>query len=310
MSDTTPAAHSAAGATPPAEVFLLPLPDGRELEVAVSGPADGVPFVWHHGTPGCQHQARRMQQATAERGLRLVTYSRAGAGRSTRNPGRTVADVAADMEAVLDHLGADRCLTGGGSGGGPHTLATGALLADRVAAVLCVCGVRPYEGDLETWLAGMGQDNLDEFGLALQGEDALRPYLMTHREALLTAEVDEVIAQLSSLLPPVDRAVLTGELGADLLAGLQGGVVSVDGWLDDDLAFTRDWGFELSALAQQGVPTYVWQGTADLMVPPAHAQWLSERMPEAVLHLEEGEGHLSVSVGAFPRMLDELLTHL
>ena len=160
------------------EITQLPLPDGRELEIAVSGPADGVPFVWHHGTPGCAHQPLRMRRATAERGLRLVTYSRAGAGRSTRHPGRTVAAVAADVAAVLDHLGAERCLTGGGSGGGPHTLATGALLPDRVAAVLCVCGVRPYQGDLEEWLAGMGQDNLDEFGLALAGEDALRPFLM------------------------------------------------------------------------------------------------------------------------------------
>jgi pimeloyl-ACP methyl ester carboxylesterase len=298
----------AAGGT--AEVFLLPLLDGRDLEVAVSGPTGGVPFVWHHGTPGCVHQAKRMQKATAERGLRLVTYSRAGAGRSTRAAGRTVADVAADVAAVLDHLGADRCLTGGGSGGGPHALATGALLPDRVAAVLCVCGVRPYEGDLEEWLAGMGQDNLDEFGLALEGEDPLRPYLLKHRENMVDATVEEMVDELASLLPPVDRAVLTGEVGADILAGLQGGVASVDGWLDDDLAFTKPWGFDLGSLGQRGVPTYIWQGTADLMVPAAHAQWLSANLPEAVLHLEEGEGHLSVSVGAFPRMLDELLTHL
>jgi pimeloyl-ACP methyl ester carboxylesterase len=302
--------HAPDGQVGDVEVVLLPLPDGRRLEVAVSGPADGVPLLWHHGTPGCAHQARRMRRAAAERALRLVTYSRAGAGRSTRHPGRTVADVAADIAAVLDHLGADRCLTGGASGGGPHTLATGALLPDRVAAVLCVCGVRPYLGDLEEWLSGMGQDNLDEFGLALEGENALRPYLEKHREALLEATVDGVIEELSSLLPPVDRAVLTGELGADLLAGLQGGVVSVDGWLDDDLAFTRSWGYELSRLAEHGVPTYVWQGTADLMVPPAHAQWLAAHLPGALLRLEDGQGHLSLQVDAFGRMLDELLTHL
>ena len=310
MTDVTPAAHPSA-AVLSADVSLLRLPDGRDLEIAVAGPADGVPFVWHHGTPGCVRQAARMQAATAQRGLRLVTYSRAGAGRSTRHPGRIVADVAADVAAVLDHLGADRCLTGGGSGGGPHALATGALLPDRVAAVLCVCGVRPFEGALEEWLAGMGQDNLDEFGLALQGEDALRPYLMTHREAMLGASVEGVVEQMASLLPQVDRAVLhRGDVGADILAGLQGGVVSVDGWLDDDLAFTRPWGFELAALAERGVPTYIWQGTADLMVPAAHAQWLAAAMPRAAFHLEEGEGHLSVSVGAFPRMLDELVTHL
>jgi pimeloyl-ACP methyl ester carboxylesterase len=28
------------------------LPDGRRLDMRVSGPADGVPLVFHHGTPG------------------------------------------------------------------------------------------------------------------------------------------------------------------------------------------------------------------------------------------------------------------
>ena len=66
------------------------LPDGRVLEIAVSGPADGLPFLWHHGTPGCALQSRHLRRNVHERGLRLVTYARAGAGRSTRNPGRTV----------------------------------------------------------------------------------------------------------------------------------------------------------------------------------------------------------------------------
>ncbi len=85
--------------------------------------------------------------------------------------------------------------------------------------------------------------------------------------------------------------MLAGELGADLLAGLQGGAEVVDGWLDGDLAFTTPWGFEFSELT---VPTFVWQGTADLMVPFHHGRYLAERILAAVVHLEEGEGHLSL----------------
>jgi pimeloyl-ACP methyl ester carboxylesterase len=285
----------------PAEVITLP--DGRALEIEVSGPPDGLPFVFHHGTPGCSHQRASTRAELASRGLRYVTYSRAGARRSTRNPGRSVADVAGDIAAVLDHLGAERCLTGGASGGGPHALATGALLPERVVGVLSICGVRPYDGG-DGFLDGAGQDNHDGFALALQGEDALRPYLMAHREALLEADAEGFIARLDSLLPDVDRAVLTGELGTDMLAGFQGGVEVVDGWLDDDLAFTKPWGFDLAALT---VPTFVWQGTADLMVPFHHGQYLAERIPGAVVHLEEGEGHLSLAVAAFGAMLDEAL---
>lgn len=280
------------------------LRDGRLLAVAVSGPADGVPVLYHHGTPGCLLQPVASRNACSARGLRFVTYTRAGAEGSTRNPGRSVADVATDMEDVLDALGADRCVVAGKSGGGPHALATAALLPDRVAAVISIAGCRPYG---EGFLEGMGEDNIEEFHLALQGEDALRPFVMKHREALKDADAEALVRDLATLLPEVDRQVLTSDVGADSVAGMIGGVQVPDGWIDDDLAFTRDWGFDLATIA---VPAYVWQGSEDKMVPFHHGEWLSAHIPGAVPHLEEGEGHFSIAVGAFDRMLDEVLVHL
>jgi pimeloyl-ACP methyl ester carboxylesterase len=279
------------------------LRDGRTLAVAVHGPTDGVPLLYHHGTPGCLLQPAATRAETAARGLRLVTYTRAGAQGSTRNPGRSVADVAADMEDLLDELGADRCLVAGKSGGGPHALATAALLPDRVAAVVSIAGCRPY-GD--GFLDGMGADNVEEFELALQGEEALRPFVLKHCETLKDADAEALVRDLASLLPEVDRRVLTSEVGADAVAGMIGGVQVPDAWIDDDLAFTRDWGFDLGAIS---VPAYVWQGTEDQMVPFHHGEWLAEHVPGAVAHLEEGEGHFSVAVGALGRMLDEAIVH-
>jgi pimeloyl-ACP methyl ester carboxylesterase len=284
------------------------LRDGRDLAVAVSGPGDGVPLLYHHGTPGCLLQPAANRAACAQRGLRLVTYTRAGGQGSSRQVGRTVADVAADMADVLDAIGADRCLVAGKSGGGPHALATGALLPDRVAAVVSIAGLRPYLAPEDaTFLDGMGEDNVVEFNLALEGEEALRPFVMKHREAIKDADAGAVVADLRTLLPEVDRAVLTSGVGADLVAGMVGGVQVPDAWIDDDLAFVRDWGFELSSIA---VPTYVWQGSEDLMVPFHHGEWLAAHVPGAVAHLEQGEGHFSVAVGAFGRMLDEAVRHL
>lgn len=280
------------------------LRDGRLLAVAVSGPADAVPVLYHHGTPGCLLQPVASRNACSARGLRFVTYTRAGAEGSTRNPGRSVADVATDMEDVLDALGADRCVVAGKSGGGPHALATAALLPDRVAAVISIAGCRPYG---EGFLEGMGEDNIEEFHLALQGEDALRPFVMKHREALKDADAEALVRDLATLLPEVDRKVLTSDVGADSVAGMIGGVQVPDAWIDDDLAFTRDWGFDLATIA---VPAYVWQGSEDKMVPFHHGEWLSAHIPGAVPHLEEGEGHFSIAVGAFDRMLDEVLVHL
>ncbi|TIC83579.1 alpha/beta hydrolase [Nocardioides sp. GY 10113] len=289
------------------ERIALDLPDGRVLDVQVSGPEDGVPFVWHHGTPGCSYQSADKARKLAERGLRYVSYSRAGAAGSTRNKGRTVADIAADVEAIADHLGAEKILTGGGSGGGPHALATGAGLPDRVLAVLAVCCVKPFVGQEDSFLEGMGADNVEEFGLAVEGEEALLPFLQKDREGIIEADAAGVIKTLDSLLPEVDRKVLTAEVGEDVIRNLQGGVQELYGWLDDDLAFTKHWGFELSDIA---VPTYLWQGSEDLMVPFHHGEWLAANIPGVVPHLEQGEGHLSIVVASFARMLDELVPHL
>ena len=54
-------------------------------------------------------------------------------------------------------------------------------------------------------------------------------------------------------------------------------------------------------------PVAVWQGDQDQMVPYAHGQWLAARIRGARVHLMPGEGHLSMTVSAFDRILDDLL---
>jgi hypothetical protein len=51
----------------------------------------------------------------------------------------------------------------------------------------------------------------------------------------------------------------------------------------------------------------IWQGSADLMVPFAHGRWLAAQLPGSSAHLLQGEGHLSLGLGALGPMLDELV---
>ncbi len=287
---------------------MVSTPDGRSLDVAVHGAEGGLPLLFHHGTPGSKLPVRALERAADARSLRLVTWSRPGYGSSTRRAGRRVVDDTDDVAVLLDHLGADRCLVAGWSGGGPHALASAARLPERVAGVLCIAGVGPWDADDLDFLAGMGQQNLDEFARAHEGESALRAYLEAEAGGLRAVDARGLIAGLSTLLPPVDRAVLTDEYGEDLAAHMREALrVGVDGWLDDDLAFVRDWGFGLDEVQ---VPAFVWQGDEDLMVPFTHGGWLAAHLPRVTPHLLTGEGHVSVAIGALDQMLDELVRTL
>lgn len=286
----------------------IPLPDGRVLDVQVSGPASGVALIFHHGTPGSARPIGLIERAVHERGLRLVTFSRAGYGGSSRRPGRSVADVVDDVESVLAFLDTRRCVVAGWSGGGPHALATAARLRSRVAGVLVIAGVAPYDAEGLDWLAGAGELNVEEYGLAAQGESALRPFVDTAAPELARVAAADIGAEMSSLLPAVDLAVLTDEFGEDMAAQLRESVrVSADGWLDDDLAFVAPWGFDVSEIA---VPSFVWQGSADLMVPFAHGHWLAAHVPGVSAHLEPEAGHLSIVAHRIDQMLDELIATL
>jgi pimeloyl-ACP methyl ester carboxylesterase len=284
---------------------LVLMPDGRDIDVLTTGPEDGFPLVVHGGTPSGLVVNSRVAEAAAERGLRYVETARPGYEGSTPRPGRRVADVAADVAAVLDALGAGPFVSIGMSGGGPHSLACAALLPGRCLAAASIAGVGPYGVEGLDFMAGMGPENVIEFGAALQGAGALTAYLEKESEPLHEVTGEQIAAALGGLISGPDKDVITGEFADELAAGCRAAVRNgVAGWRDDDLAFAAPWGFSLGALAGRAA---IWQGDADLMVPFAHGQWLAAHIPDARVHLEPGAGHLTMTVTAIDRILDDLL---
>jgi pimeloyl-ACP methyl ester carboxylesterase len=282
----------------------LTTPDGRTLEYLVEGDPHGYPLVHHHGTPGAAIAFPAYNAAASERGLALIQYSRAGYGQSSPRPDRTVADVAEDIAALLDHLGHDEFVTLGWSGGGPHSLACAAGLAGRCRAAATVAGVAPFLADDLDFLAGMGPENHEEFGAALEGRQALEPYLEKEADTFTSVTAEEIADALGGLVSPVDKAYATGEFASRTLASFRRACMNgIEGWAEDDLAFTRHWGFELNDLT---VPVSVWQGAEDRMVPFSHGQWLAAHIPGAAVHLDDDQGHLSLWA-RIGEILDDLL---
>jgi pimeloyl-ACP methyl ester carboxylesterase len=204
---------------PDAFPFKISTSDGRILDVYVDGPEGAVPLLFHNGTPSSGQLYAPFVEAVSQRGLRMVSFSRAGYGASTRNPGRSVADVIPDVASVLDQLGAQRFYTLGWSGGGPHALACAALLPTRLIGAVTVGSLGPYDADGLAWIAGVGQENVAGFGAALAGDAALRTFLEGVVDSFRTVTADEVDARLGDLVSDVDRSAISGEAAA-WLAGV------------------------------------------------------------------------------------------
>jgi len=272
--------------------FNLMLSGGRTLDVVTGGAAAGPALLCHHGTPSDATAWLDWSDAALQHGLRLVAISRPGYASSTPRPGRDIAAVADDVRAVLDHLAVPWFVTVGASGGGPHALAAAALLGERCRGAATLAGVAPWGLEDLDFLAGMGPENIDEFGAVIEGEAALRAWLAANAAGHRTVTGDQIVAELGGLIPAVDRLALerglADQLASSVRRALTGGF---DGWVEDDLAFAKPWGFALDAIA---VPVAVWQGDLDLMVPFAHGAWLAAHVPGARPRMIAGHGHLSL----------------
>jgi len=281
------------------------LRDGRSLDVWVNGPPNGTVLLFHMGTPSSGLPSATLIEQAATAGLRLVTYSRAGYGNSTRRPGRSVVDIVEDMAIVLDAVGdADRLYVIGWSGGGPHALATAARLPDRVIAAATIASIAPYPASGLDYLAGMGAENVEEFNAALEGPEALIGFKEANWPVMSQVSGDDLADALGDLVDHVDRGVLTGEftewLAGNMREGLRPGYW---GWFDDDMAFVTPWGFDLDEFR---VPVHVWQGAHDRMVPFSHGEWLARHVSTAVPHLYPEHGHLSLATD-LPAILEALV---
>ena len=277
----------------------------RHLEALTVGPVDGMPVVFHGGTPTAAVPFPPAVDAIARHPIRVITYSRPGYATSDPQLGRCIADAAADVEAILDVIQADRFVTIGWSGGGPHALACAALLSERCLGAATIAGVAPYPAPGIDWMAGMGRENVEEFGAAVAGVDALSAYLADAAPHLAHVTADHVADALGDLVSDVDVASLSGSYAEWAAATFRKSVsAGIDGWRDDDLAFVQPWGFELAALRG---PVAIWQGDEDRMVPFAHGEWLAANVPAARPHLLTGQGHLSLAVAAFDEIVGDLL---
>jgi pimeloyl-ACP methyl ester carboxylesterase len=260
----------------------LELADGRTLHVydtAADDAEDRLAVFWHHGTPNIGTPPEPLFAAADRLGMRWVAYDRPGYGGSTPYRDRNVALAATDVSTVADALGIERFAVMGHSGGGPHALACGALLPERVLSVVSVSGLAPFGAEGLDYFAGMADSGAASLRAAVQGREVKKRY-----EATANEDADPGFI-------PADLAALEGEWSwfiSVVRPAMENGPGPL---IDDDLAYVSPWGFDP---AQVGAPTLFVHGGGDRVVPSSHAEWLTRHCPQAELRLYPEEGHISV----------------
>ncbi len=260
----------------------------RVVGWAEFGHPDGDPVLWFHGTPGACLQVPPTVDAVAlGLGFRVIAVERPGTGRSTDHRYRRVIDIGADVEQLADRLELERFAVVGLSGGGPYTLAVARSLPDRVVVASLLGGLGP-----------------------VRGPDAVASYTRALRFAAVPLEVlrtpvGDLVGSLVRLARPVadpvfeayarflgfaDRPVLSDPT---FKAMFLHDLITADelrSVAHDMALFARHWGFRLDEVE---VPVVVWQGLADVIVPPSHGHHQAARLPRGELRVREGQGHFA-----------------
>jgi pimeloyl-ACP methyl ester carboxylesterase/DNA-binding CsgD family transcriptional regulator len=136
---------SAPTTTIPHERIALTRPGGRKLGVVVLGPQDGHPVLFVHGMLDGHGATTRCLDELQKHNLRLIAPVRPCFGASGPDPATGAAPLkfAADVAAVLDHFGVERCPIVGHMAGSIYAFATAAALGERISGIVSVSGGVP-----------------------------------------------------------------------------------------------------------------------------------------------------------------------
>jgi pimeloyl-ACP methyl ester carboxylesterase len=268
---------------------------GRDVGYIDYGPHNGTPVLWCHGGPGSRLEPATQAPAAARAGLRLIGIDRPGYGRSTPQPGRSIADWVADGLAVADALDVERFVAVGCSTGGAYALALAAHAPQRLAAVVACCALTDMR-----WQDGKAM---------MTGPATARLWSAPDRHAALAAATDVLGADGSKMLtqaqagPPPPAADLALMQDPAWMAGMLEATremftFGVQGYADDRIADGVGWGS--FSVAKIRCPVVVLHGEEDNVVPVAHARHTAAIVPGATLRTVPALGHMSIFGAVLP----------
>jgi pimeloyl-ACP methyl ester carboxylesterase len=274
------------------EDLSLQLADGRRLGFRIYGDPKGQPVLFLHGTPGSRLKFSIAHDSGRRLGLAIIAPDRWGYGLTEAPAKPSLADFAADMAALMDHLGQPRFAVGGISGGGPYAAAVAACLPARVTALALVSPVGPIAD------AGLGPSlpRLHRlcFTVLPRRPRTVSAAMRAFRWSLTHAP--RLAGHLATwrAAPPDKRLIRRSEVRQRLLGSFSEGLRPGTAGPNIDLGiFSRPWQVDLAAVA---APARLWIGARDSNVPLTAVRALADRIAHCIVTELPDAGHLWVSV--------------
>lgn len=272
------------------------LTGGRELAFTDIGEPDWSCVLFFHGAPMSRlHLAYLEEKVRAER-MRVVSPDRPAYGRSSPQPGRSMADWASDVAALVDALGIDRFVVAGHSSGGPYAVACAALLAERVTGGIVLDGVT----DMGWPGAWNGYVDSEKQLMRIANEEAAVAWCVER----FGADGNGFLAASDFELGEPDNALFADEQAGPTLTSAIAEAFrqGVAGYAQDMVIQGRPWPFDPGRIA---VPVQVVHGDLDALLPLAHSRHTSELIPGSTLRVLPGHGHLT-TVSELPTLASAL----
>jgi pimeloyl-ACP methyl ester carboxylesterase len=275
--------------------------DGFRLSVDSLGDPDGLPVFLLHGTPGSRNGPRPRGIVLHRLGIRLITYDRPGYPGSDRRLGRRVVDAAEDVKTIADALRLKQFSVVGRSGGAPHALACAAELSDQVLSAAALGSLAPYDAEGLDWPLGMTESNALAYRNAEKDLAALVK-MLNEQATLARGNSEGLLPVLWPDLAGYDKEIFGDIALRRIIVKIHAEALSknIDGWVDDVVALSQDWGFNPSTIA---VPVKLWAGGDDAFSPVSHTDWLGKRIPYADVEIAPEAAHFG-AVSNLPRILN------
>ena len=283
------------------EAQVLKLKDGRNLGYAEFGDMNGTPIFYFHGYVGSRLEAKLFAEKAVKHGVRFISVDRPGLGLSDFQPDRTLLDWPDDIIELADHLGLEKFVVGGMSGGGPYAAACAYKIPER----LICCGIIAGIGPIDMSTKDMMRSNRMLFFFARRMPFMLKLIMKRYKKAFDDPEkIQERF--VNTLLEP-DRKCFEDPKNLNLMIeetkeafhpGLEGAV-------HEGKIFARPWGFDLKDISPD-LQVYLWQGELDVNVPISMGRKMCEMIPKCESKFFPDDAHFSVAFNNIDEILETL----